>query len=85
MTRSRDNHQLQQTLVSSAKAFDLSFRRYQAMEGGALRIWMEPVNLADLLRWLQELSARYQLDVEALSVAPEAGSNLLSVRLDIRA
>jgi general secretion pathway protein M len=79
-----DANSLLSTAVSSARAFGLEFRRYEPTADGDLRIWLEKARFESLVGWLQDIALRHQLNVDSITVSPEAGNGLVNVRLEIK-
>jgi general secretion pathway protein M len=82
--RPADDNTLLAASVASAKEFNLKFRRYEPTADGDLRIWLEQAPFDDLLAWLQALAARHQLNVDNLTISPEANNGLVNARLEIK-
>lgn len=83
-SRPMDPNGMVTTAVSSAKAFDLKFRRYEPTADGDLRIWLEEVSFGQVVTWLQDLSNRHQLQVDTLTITPSAQAGQVDVRLEIK-
>lgn len=84
LARDGDTQQLQQQLAGAAEAHHLSLKRYQTVEDGSLRVWIESVAFDDLVHWVQVLADQHQLQLAALSVTPAAREGTVNVRMDIR-
>jgi general secretion pathway protein M len=79
-----DANSLLSTAVSSAQAFGLEFSRYEPTADGDLRIWLDKARFESLVGWLQDIAVRHQLNVDTLTVSPEADNGLVNVRLEIK-
>ena len=80
----RDTNSLTSTVVSSAQAFGLEFRRYEPTADGDLRIWLEQASFDNLVGWLQDMANRHQLSVDNITISPESNNGLVNVRLEIK-
>ncbi len=79
-----DANSLLSTTVASAREFGIKFRRYEPTADGELRIWLEKVSFDKLLSWVQAIAGRHQLNVDSITVSPEAESGLINARLEVK-
>ncbi len=79
-----DANSLLSMSVASAKEFGIKFRRYEPTADGDLRIWLEKVPFDKLVGWVQAIAGRHQLNVDNMTVSPEAGNGLVNARLEVK-
>lgn len=67
----------------SARSSTISLQRYEPLEQGSVRLYLEGVVFDDLMQWLGSLAQAEGIEVAQISVDKGAGAGLVDVRLDL--
>jgi len=77
----RGDQSLLSLASNTAKAFGISFRRFEPVDDDALRLWIDNVSFNDVVQWIEVLDTSYNISLREMMVDQTAQSGLVSTNL----
>lgn len=77
----RGDQSLLSLASNTAKAFGMSFRRFEPVDDDALRLWIDNVNFNDIVQWIEVLDQSYNITLREISVDQSAQTGLVVAKL----
>lgn len=77
----RGDQSLLSLASNTAKAFGMSFRRFEPVDDDALRLWIDNVSFNDIVQWIEVLDQDYNITLREMTVDQTAQSGLVSTKL----
>lgn len=77
----RGDQSLLSLASNTAKAFGMSFRRFEPVDDDALRLWIDNVNFNDIVQWVEVLDQSYNITLREMTVDQSSQSGLVVTKL----
>lgn len=77
----RGDQSLLSLASNTAKAFGMSFRRFEPVDDDALRLWIDNVNFNDIVQWVEVLDQSYNITLRELTVDQSSQTGLVVTKL----
>lgn len=79
-----DSQALVSTISSNAQKHKISLKRFEPSGDRKVRVWLEKVPFNNVVVWLRDLNASYQIDVSQVSIDRDEKGGLVNVRLTLK-
>lgn len=77
----RGDQSLLSLASNTAKAFGISFRRFEPVDDDALRLWIDNASFNDIVQWIEVLDTSYNITLREMTVDQTAQSGLVTTKL----
>ncbi|MGI9284642.1 MAG: type II secretion system protein GspM [Pseudomonadales bacterium] len=77
----RGDQSLLSLASNTARAFGMSFRRFEPVDDDALRLWIDNVNFNDIVQWIEVLDQSYNITLREMTVDQSAQNGLVVTKL----
>ena len=81
LNRRSSNESLLGVASASAKKYYISFKRYESLDEGALRVNLEAVSFKNVILWLEYLQKNYSINVSKISIDQQGTPAYVNVRV----